>query len=129
MAAWAKCAMVRQIRAALGRARFAFPSLWERYGHCTWMHPPGPLRQDSRRLDGGVLQYRPYPRAGYRLRVKAGAFHAPVSLENRAPGWDSPYTLSYSALNSWLGEELRTIGLEAQLDWLGTRTGHGFDLG
>jgi hypothetical protein len=27
-----------------------------------------------------------------------------------------------------LGEELRTIGVEGQLDWLGTRTGHGFDL-
>jgi len=75
------------------------------------------------------LQYRPYPFSGYRLRVKAGAFYAPISLENRASGWESPYTLSSSAINTWLGEELRTIGLEAQLDWLGTRTGHTFDLG
>jgi hypothetical protein len=47
-------------------------------------------------------------------------------LENRAAGWESPYTLSYSAINTWLGQELRTIGAEGQLDWLGTRTGHGF---
>ena len=77
----------------------------------------------------GYLQFRPYPHAGYRLRVKAGAFYAPVSMENRASGWDSPYTISYSAIDSWMAVELRTIGLEANLDWLGTRLGHSFDLG
>jgi hypothetical protein len=51
-----------------------------------------------------------------------------VSLENRASGWESPYTLSYSAINSWLATEVRTIGAEAQLEWLGTRLGHAFDL-
>ncbi len=75
------------------------------------------------------LLFRPYPREGYRLRIKAGAFYAPVSLENRASGWDSPYTISYSAIDSWLAVEVRTIGLEANLDWLGTRLGHAFDLG
>ena len=75
------------------------------------------------------LQFRPYPFAGYRLRVKAGAFYPPTSLENRESGWESPYTLSYSAIDSWLAEEVRTIGVEAQLDWLGRRMGHDFDLG
>jgi len=70
-----------------------------------------------------------YPPMGQRFRLKAGAFYAPISLENRAAGWESPYTLSYSAINTWLGVETRTIGLEGQLDWLGTRTGHVFDLG
>ena len=44
-----------------------------------------------------------------------------MSLENRASGWESPYTLSYSAINSWLATEVRTLGVEAQLEWLGTR--------
>ncbi len=79
-------------------------------------------------LTEAYLQFRPYPFAGYRFRLKGGAFHAPVSLENRAAGWESPYTVSYSAINSWLGQELRTIGVEGQIDWLGTHTGHGFDL-
>jgi hypothetical protein len=74
------------------------------------------------------LQFRPYPRDDLRLRVKAGAFYAPLSLENRADGWASPYTLSYSALNSWIAEELRTIGAEATVDWLGTRRGLPFDI-
>jgi hypothetical protein len=114
----------------LGRARFALTAslgeLWSaHFDASTW--------DDKDRSPVGVteayLQFRPYPRAGYRFRLKAGAFYPPISLENRAAGWESPYTLSYSAINTWLGVEVRTIGLEAQLDWLGTRTGHDFDLG
>ena len=33
-----------------------------------------------------------------------------------------------SPISSWIGEEVRTIGLEGQVDWLGTRLGHSFDL-
>ena len=79
-------------------------------------------------LTEGYLSWRPYPLAGYRLRVKTGAFYAPVSLENRTAGWESPYTLSYSAIDSWLAQEVRTIGSEARLDWLGSRSGHDFDI-
>jgi len=80
-------------------------------------------------LTEAYLELRPYPRAGFRARVKAGAFYAPISLENRAAGWESPYTLSSSAIDSWIAEELRTIGVETQIDWLGTRLGHDFDVG
>jgi opacity protein-like surface antigen len=113
----------------LGRARFALSEalgeIWSlRLDASAWGdHDRNPVD-----LTEAYLQLRPYPFAGYRFRLKAGAFHAPISLENRAAGWESPYTLSYSAINTWLGEELRTIGVEGQLDWLGTRTGHGFDL-
>jgi len=75
------------------------------------------------------LLFRPYPVSGFRLRVKTGAFYAPVSLENRASGWESPYTLTFSAIDSWLAAEVRTVGTEMQLDWLGTRSGRSFDLG
>src|SRR5690349_1904014 len=47
--------------------------------------------------------------------VKAGAFFPTISLENDDLGWTSPYTLTPSAINSWIGEELRTIGSEAIL--------------
>jgi hypothetical protein len=113
----------------LGRARFALSEalgeIWSlRLDASAWGdHDRNPVD-----LTEAYLQLRPYPFAGYRFRLKAGAFHAPISLENRAAGWESPYTLSYSAINTWLGEELRTIGVEGQLDWLGTRTGRGFDV-
>jgi hypothetical protein len=44
-----------------------------------------------------------------------GQFFLPTSLENVEPLWVSPYTLSHSALNSWIGEEFRPVG--ADLRW------------
>jgi hypothetical protein len=79
-------------------------------------------------LTEAYLEYRPYPRSGWRTRVRLGAFYPPMSLENRAVGWETPYTITPSAISSWIGEEIRTVGLEGQVDWLGTRQGHSFDL-
>jgi hypothetical protein len=113
----------------LGRARFA---VTQQIGELWSAHVDASMYDDRDRSPVGVteayLLFRPYPFAGYRFRLKAGGFYPPISLENRAPGWDSPYTLSYSAINSWLATEVRPLGLEATLDWLGTRTGHDFDL-
>jgi hypothetical protein len=114
----------------LGRARFA---LSEALGQAWSLHVDASAWGDHDKnpvdLTEAYLQFRPYPFAGgYRFRLKTGAFHAPISLENRSAGWESPYTLSYSAINTWLGQELRTIGAEGQIDWLGTRTGHAFDV-
>src|SRR6185437_2508120 len=113
----------------LGRLRLALDmplaEVWRLHLDASaWGH----AYQNSVGLTEAYLQFRPYPRNDLRLRVKAGAFYAPISLENRTEGWASPYTLSYSALNSWVAEELRTIGLEAKVDWLGTRRGLPFDI-
>ncbi len=113
----------------LGRLRLALTApFWDivtlHLDASSWGHP----ERNPIDLTEGYLQLRPYPRAGMRARLKAGAFYAPVSLENRAPGWESPYTLSNSALDSWVAEELRTIGLEAQLEWLGSRLGYSTDV-
>ena len=79
-------------------------------------------------LTDAYLESRPYPRAGWRSRVRLGAFYPPLSLESRTAGWETPYTITPSAIGSWIGEEIRTIGLEGQLEWLGTRQGHDFDV-
>lgn len=114
----------------LGRLRFA---LSQNLGELWSVHLDASAWGDHDRnpvdLTEAYLLFRPYPLNGFRARLKAGAFYAPISLENRGPGWESPYTLTPSAINTWLGEETRTIGVEGQLDWLGTRTGHSMDLG
>jgi hypothetical protein len=74
-------------------------------------------------------ELRPFPWNSWRSRLKLGAFYAPISLENRLPGWRSAYSLSPSAINTWIGEELRTIGAEYDLDWLGRQRGHDWELG
>jgi hypothetical protein len=75
------------------------------------------------------LDWRPIPASAWRSQFKLGAFYPEISLENRLRGWRSPYTLSSSAINSWLGEELRTIGAQYALDWLGQKSGHAVDVG
>jgi len=61
------------------------------------------------------LSWRPAGAGDWRWSAKAGAFFPSISVENDDLGWTSPYTLTPSAINSWIGEELRTIGGEGQL--------------
>lgn len=61
-------------------------------------------------------RYRPVSTSSFRWSVKAGAFFAPISLENDEIGWTSHWTLTPSAINSWVGDELRTIGVEGQIE-------------
>ena len=49
------------------------------------------------------------------LRLRAGEFWLPTSRENTDPLWTSKYTITYSALNSWMAQEVRPIG--ADLQW------------
>jgi len=76
-----------------------------------------------------LVEWRPVPVSAWRSSVKIGAFFPPISLEHRAPGWSNPYTLSSSALNTWVGEELRTIGAEYELEYLGIAAGGRLDFG
>jgi hypothetical protein len=63
------------------------------------------------------LRYAPQSRGDVSWSVKAGAFFPTISLENDDVGWTSPYTLTPSAINSWIGEELRTVGSEGTVRW------------
>jgi len=48
------------------------------------------------------------------LQLRAGQFFLPTSRENKDALWQSPYTVNFSALNSWIGEEVRPIGADLQ---------------
>ncbi|MEO8671751.1 MAG: hypothetical protein ABI411_10590 [Tahibacter sp.] len=62
------------------------------------------------------MRYRPVSLTPWRWSLKAGAFFPPISLENDAIGWTSPWTLTPSAINSWVGEELRGLGAELRVE-------------
>jgi hypothetical protein len=66
------------------------------------------------------VRWRPVSTSAWRWSLRAGAFFPPVSLENDGIGWTSRWTLTPSAIDSWVGEELRTIGAEARLEHRGT---------
>ena len=46
--------------------------------------------------------------------VQAGLMSAPFSLEHIGPAWSPEYSLSASALNSWLWEEITVAGVEGE---------------
>jgi hypothetical protein len=66
-------------------------------------------------LNEAFVQYRAPPSALGRLSVKGGVFYPPVSLEHTGRTWTTPDTLSASAINSWIGEEVLVGGVEATL--------------
>lgn len=68
------------------------------------------------------FSYTPLPINGYRFKARAGAFYPNMSMENTAAGWMAELPLSNSVINTWMGEELRTSGLELSL----TRPGRRF---
>ncbi|MBV8535645.1 MAG: hypothetical protein JO128_08640 [Alphaproteobacteria bacterium] len=65
----------------------------------------------------GYARYRPVDNSSFQWTTKAGAFFPPISLENESVAWTSPWTLTPSAINTWVGEELRTIGGETTGEW------------
>ena len=48
------------------------------------------------------------------LSLTGGLFFFPSSQENIDPLWASPYTLTYSTINSWFAEEFRPLGVDAE---------------
>ena len=56
---------------------------------------------------------KPVPRSATHVSVRAGLFYPPVSLEHDARVWGVTNTITPSAINSWVGEELKVVGLEA----------------
>jgi hypothetical protein len=85
------------------------------YAHLRW----DPDQKTAIDLIESYLRYRPVSQTRWRWSVTAGAFFPPVSLENTGPGWSAAWTLTPSAINSWIGEELRTLGGEGTLEWRG----------
>jgi hypothetical protein len=60
------------------------------------------------------LKAPPTP-SGQRFSGRVGVFYPPVSLENDGVAWTPPDMLSASALNSWIGEEVKVGGAEFTL--------------
>jgi hypothetical protein len=60
--------------------------------------------------------WRPVPQSATQHRVRFGAFYPPFSLENGDAAWTSPFTLSFSAINAWLAEEIRPVGAEWSIE-------------
>jgi hypothetical protein len=63
--------------------------------------------------------WRPVPTSSTRMQARAGMLYVPVSLaHNSTPGepWAVRDTLTPSAINSWIGEEVKVLGAEGTVE-------------
>jgi hypothetical protein len=83
-----------------------------------------------RLIEGWLRREWGTPASGWGLQ--AGVNNAPFTLDNTGPAWTSKTTFTPSALTTWLWEEGRVVGLEAE-GWReidsGTRFGAVFGTG
>jgi hypothetical protein len=61
------------------------------------------------------LQYKPLRPGRNRYSARLGMFYPPVSLEHDGPAWTTTRTITPSAINSWIGEEVKGAGLEGSV--------------
>lgn len=66
-------------------------------------------------LDEAYLTLRPSPRDALRLSGRVGLFYPPISLEHDGSEWSLARSITPSAINSWVAEEVKTAGLELTL--------------
>lgn len=83
--------------------------------------PDPALRRARAGLVEAFATFRPEPTPWLRLRFKGGLFFPPISLEHPGRAWTTVHTITPSAINAWVGEELRSTGLEAVAAWRGAR--------
>ncbi|HWU80100.1 MAG TPA: hypothetical protein VN158_08540 [Caulobacter sp.] len=73
--------------------------------------------QDGQRhlvdLGEGYLAYRSRPGSALRVSARAGVFYPPISLEHDGLDWSVPDTITPSAINTWVAEETKVVGVEA----------------
>ena len=100
-----------EVRPSLADAAFAWrPQLsWDLSAtiHGEYQDGAGPD------LIQAYLTYKPTPHSPTHFSARFGMFYPEISLEHEGAIWKTIYTITPSAINSWVGEEIKTTGLEA----------------
>jgi len=66
-------------------------------------------------LSQAYLTFKPMRSRGLALSARAGLMWPPVSLEHEGTDWHVKDSITPSAINSWIGEEVRPVAVEANL--------------
>lgn len=61
------------------------------------------------------LTLRPTPHGDTRFSARAGLFYPPISEEHEGPTWAVANSITPSAINSWVGEEVKVVGGEGRI--------------
>ena len=64
------------------------------------------------RLGEAYVAYKPFPIAETRITGRIGLFYPPISQEHGRAFWTPTDTITPSAVNTWVGEEIKVLGAE-----------------
>ena len=67
-------------------------------------------------ISQAYLSYRPMRSRDLAVSARAGLFWPPLSLEHEGLDWHVADSITPSAINSWIGEEVRPVAVEANVD-------------
>jgi hypothetical protein len=104
-----------RIGAAAFSAAWQFQPAWLAFAGMRYQ----PRNGATLALTEAFVRWRPVSTTPWRWSLKLGAFFPPISLENDGVGWTSLWTLTPSALDTWVGEELRSVGGELRVEHRG----------
>lgn len=106
----------------LVRAKFGFDL--EAVAHIQYV----PEQTKTIDLLEAYLTYEPLSLNDYSVSAKVGLFYPAVSMEHVDVGWNTPYSITPSAMNSWIGEEVKSLNAQLAVkirgdDWETKLTG------
>jgi hypothetical protein len=88
---------------------------WSVSGTVVALAEGGDTNNDGK-LDAGLseayLSFKPLDGGPIKVSARAGLMWPPVSIEHSGPEWAVTDTITPSAIGSWIGEEVKIIGLE-----------------
>jgi hypothetical protein len=97
---------------------------WSLSGHLHLQHQPE--QENDVDVNEAYLSWKPAPRTAWRYGARLGLFYPPISQEHDDAAWGVTNTITPSAINSWVGEEVKVIGLELKAS---RSLGNGAELG
>ncbi len=66
-------------------------------------------------VNEGFIKFKPVPKGNTRISARAGLMYPPISLEHSGPNWTVTDSITPSAINSWIGEEVKVVAAEATI--------------
>ena len=74
-----------------------------------------PEQRPSPDMVQSFLLFKPAPKSSFRYSLRAGLYWPEISLEHSGPAWMVTETITPSAINAWVGEEVKVVGAEAHV--------------
>lgn len=85
---------------------------WALSGYLHLQHQPE--QENGVDITEAYLSWKPTPTSAWRYGARLGLFYPPISQEHEDIAWGVTNTITPSAINSWVGEEVKVIALEAK---------------